>query len=899
MKIFSILFVDDDPFILASTSHDLSKKGYRVITAESGEKAISMITDERFDLVITDLIMEPIDGLTVLKRAKQLSPETIVIILTGYADVPSAVEAFRLGADDYLIKPCDIEELNYRVNRCLKHLEDKKRRRKAEKAAREKEEQYKQLLNLMPDAVVVLGDDLIPRFANRKFREMFGYPVDELMNLGPFALIQKKDEERVKRRLEDRFMGRESARKYELVDLVGKNGRSITCEVSGALIRYDGKPADLVIMRDITSRKKAEETLRESEEKYRILVENVGAAVVYFDRDFRLVLANSRVCKDMKMDMETLKGKSLYDFFEKMQAEQFVERWTDIARSGMGADFEDLIDITGKERWMHSRTEPVKNTRGEHIGFVDIISDITERKEAEKALKESEERYRQLADLLPQIVFETDTTGNLTFVNHIAFEIFGFTEGDLEKGLSAFELIIPENRDMARSNMQRILGGERLPGIEYTIQTKDERTYPAMIYTNPIMKEAKPVGLRGIVADLSEVKRAQEALRETEERLARLSKMESLGLMAGGIAHDLNNILSGIVSYPELLLMDLPEDSPLVKPIMTIQESGLRAAEVVSDLLTIARGVAVGKEFRNLNTIVKEYIASVEHRKIAAIYPSIVFKLQLDPDVLNIHCSQIHIKKGLMNLVNNASEATNGNGTVTISTMNRYLDEPQKGYEDMPSGEYAVLSVSDDGTGISQEDIGRIFEPFYTRKVMGRSGTGLGLTVVWNSVQNHGGFINVKSGNGGTLFELYFPATRAEVNAEERRVSQESYLGHGEKILVVDDEERQREIACGLLSRLGYTVEAVPSGEQAVEYLSNHAVDLVVLDMIMPRGMNGRKTYEQIIKVHPHQKAVIISGFSETEDVNAIQKLGAGRYIKKPYTMEKIGIAVKEELARQ
>jgi PAS domain S-box-containing protein len=774
MKIFSILFVDDDPFILASTSHELGEKGYRVITAESGEKAISMMADERFDLVITDLIMEPLDGIAVLKRAKQLRPETIVIILTGYADVTSAVEAFRFGVDDYLIKPCDIEELNYRVNRCLEHLEDKKRRRNAEKAAKDREEQYRELLNLIPDAVVVIGDDYTHKFANKKYSELFGYTWDEVINQSIFALIQEKDKDSVKRRLEDRFMERGPVCRYEFIDLVSKDGSSIACEVSGTLIQHDGRPADLVIMRD-----------------------------------------------------------------------------------------------------------------------------ITERKKAENALKESEERYRQLADLLPQVVFEADAAGNITFLNSIAFEIFGFTEGELDKGISAFELIIPEGRDMARSNMQRILRGEKLPGIEYAILTRDGRTYPAMIYTSPIIKDTSPMGLRGIIADLSEVKRAQEALRKTEERLARLSKMESLGLMAGGIAHDLNNILSGIVSYPELLLMDLPEDSPLVKPVMTIQESGLRAAEVVSDLLTIARGAVVGKEVKNLNNLVNEYLGSVEHRKIATVHPSIEFKSQLDPDVLNINCSPIHIKKDLMNLVNNASEAINGNGTVTISTMNRYLDEPKKGYEDMPSGEYSVLSVSDNGSGIFQEDLGRIFEPFYTRKVMGRSGTGLGLTVVWNSVQNHGGFINVKSGNGGTLFELYFPAVRAEVNAEERHVSQDSYFGHGERILVVDDEERQREIACGLLSRLGYMVEAVPSGEQAVEYLSNNPVDLIVLDMIMPKGMNGRETYEKIIRVHPHQKAIITSGFSETEDVNAIQKLGAGRYIKKPYTVEKIGIAVKEELARR
>lgn len=227
--------------------------------------------------------------------------------------------------------------------------------------------------------------------------------------------------------------------------------------------------------------------------------------------------------------------------------------------------------------------------------------------------------------------------------------------------------------------------------------------------------------------------------------------------------------------------------------------------------------------------------------------------------------------------------------------MNRYLDEPLKGYEEVKVGEYAVLSVSDDGLGISTADLERIFEPFYTKKVMSRSGTGLGLAVVWNTVQDHKGYINVKTSEKGTVFELYFPATREKLVAEGEAVLVEDYLGHGERVLVVDDEERQREIACGILDKLGYTVEAVSSGEEAVRYLKKQSVDLIVLDMIMPKGINGREAYERIVKIHPGQKVVIASGFSETADVKKTQKLGAGKYIKKPYTLERIGLAVKEE----
>jgi len=374
--------------------------------------------------------------------------------------------------------------------------------------------------------------------------------------------------------------------------------------------------------------------------------------------------------------------------------------------------------------------------------------------------------------------------------------------------------------------------------------------------------------------------------------------MEAMGLLAGGVAHDLNNILSGIVSYPELLLMDLPEDSPLKKPIEVIQESGMRAADVVADLLTIARGVATGKETLNLNTIVTEYLESAEYEKLDKTHSFVNFETELDPDFLNMSGSPIHIKKTLMNLVINASEAIEGRGTVTISSINRYLDEPLKGYDNISTGEYAVLRVSDDGFGITPEDLEKIFEPFYTKKVMGRSGTGLGLAIVWNTVQDHNGYINVESNEKGTVFELYFPVTRKKVSDEKEKAPLENYLGHGEKILVVDDEERQRMIASGMLSKLGYNPEAVSSGEEAIKYMKENTVDLIVLDMVMPKGINGRKTYEEIIKIRPGQKAVIASGYAKTKEVDIAQELGAGKYIRKPYTLEKIGVAVKKELEK-
>jgi len=250
-------------------------------------------------------------------------------------------------------------------------------------------------------------------------------------------------------------------------------------------------------------------------------------------------------------------------------------------------------------------------------------------------------------------------------------------------------------------------------------------------------------------------------------------------------------------------------------------------------------------------------------------------------------------------LVTNAAEAISGEGEINISTSNLYIDRPIKGYDIVKEGDYVVLTLSDNGAGISSTDLEKIFEPFYTKKVMGKSGTGLGLAVVWGTVKDHNGYIDIESTErGGTTFNLYFPVTREKAEKASASPSVREYMGNGEEILVIDDVEDQRKIATGLLSKLGYFVEVVSSGEEAVAYMKNHSPDLLILDMIMDPGMDGLDTYKKILELKPGQKAIVASGFSETDRVRKTQALGAGQYVKKPYTLENIGLAVKTELSR-
>jgi signal transduction histidine kinase len=433
---------------------------------------------------------------------------------------------------------------------------------------------------------------------------------------------------------------------------------------------------------------------------------------------------------------------------------------------------------------------------------------------------------------------------------------------------------------------------ERSRTMELEQYHKDGTT----VWTEASMKfiyddEKRPISILGVTRDISDRKRLQ-------QQLAQAQKMESIGLLAGGVAHDLNNVLSGIVSYPELILMNLPEDNKLRKPLKTMMESGLRATAIVQDLLTMAKGVATANEPLSLNDLIREYLKSPECDMLKQHHPAITIKNSLDPSLLNIGGSPVHVRKVIMNVVSNAAEAIKESGNISISTANRYINKPLQGYHEISHGEYAVLSVSDDGHGISSEDLERIFEPFYTKKKMGRSGTGLGLAVVWNVMQDHKGYIDVTTGENGTKFELYFPITRDAVLEKDIPLSIEVYKGNGEKILVVDDVKSQQEISCKILDTLGYKATSVSSGEEAVQYLKNNTVDLILLDMIMDPGINGHETYKQIIHIYPNQKAIIVSGFSETDEVKGAQSLGAGKYIKKPLTIERLGIAVKEELEK-
>jgi len=520
--------------------------------------------------------------------------------------------------------------------------------------------------------------------------------------------------------------------------------------------------------------------------------------------------------------------------------------------------------------------------------------EIGERREVEHALRMSEEKYRTILENMDEGYFEVDLAGRFTFFNSALCRRTGYSADEL-MGMSYKDITTDKHarriyRDFNRAFTVNTPGSTR----EYEFITKEGETRIIETPVSLIRDNSDTVtGFRGLARDVTDEK-------YMEKRLQRAQKMEAIGTLAGGVAHDLNNILSGIVNYPELLLMDIPLDSPLREPVIAIRDSGERAASVVQDLLTLARRGVTVSEVTNLNTIIDTYLKSPEHERLMHLSPAVTVRTSLADNLPNIVGSPTHLSKSLMNLISNGMESMPEGGEIVISTAHRYIDSPIGNYDQVEEGNYAVLGIHDSGTGISSEDMDKIFEPFYTKKVMGRSGTGLGLAVVWGTVKDHNGYIDVHSIEGqGTSFSLYFHLSKKEMVSNISPLSLEELMGQGESILVVDDIQEQRDIATAILQQLNYTVTTAAGGNEAVAYMKDHSADLLLIDMIMDPGIDGLETYKKILKIHPGQKALITSGFSETRRITAALKRGAGQYIKKPYTIERIGRAIREELERE
>ncbi|HOI72636.1 MAG TPA: PAS domain S-box protein [Syntrophales bacterium] len=671
---------------------------------------------------------------------------------------------------------------------------------------------------------------------------------------------------------------------------ISANARVVR-DAKGNTVHYEGRVQDITERRQMETESAFRNALLSAQQEASI------DGILAVDSEGKIILHNKRFTEIWKVPPAIVATQSDELLLKSVRRwlvdpETFLEKVNYLYDHPHETCQDEILLSDG--RVLERYSSPLTGADNQYFGRVWFFRDITERKRVEEELKESETRYSTFINSTSDFVFLKDNHFQHIVANKALADFYGRTSEEII-GLSDFDLMPEEAAQNCRASDREAV---TMGSVVSTEEAVGDRVFETTKF--PVPLQSGKTGVGGFIRDITERKRAVEERRELEEQLQRAEKMEALGLLAGGVAHDLNNILGVMVGYSELLAEKLPEGSSTKRHADNILQASIRGAAIIQDLLTLARRGVNVSDVVDLGGIISDYLGTLEFRELRDRHPQVAFAAELESCLLNIKGSPVHLGKTVMNLVSNAFESIAGRGEVTIRTKNRYLDQPIRGYDDVQEGDYVVLTVSDTGGGISEEDLGKIFEPFYTKKVMGRSGTGLGLAVVWGTVKDHSGYIDVQSAEGeGSTFTLFFPVTREKSARDDMDASPSSCQGRGESILVVDDVKEQRELAISMLERLGYRVEAVAGGEEAVALLRGRKVDLVVLDMIMDPGIDGMETYRRILEIHPRQKAILASGFSETDRVRKTLEMGAGAFVQKPYILEKIGLAVRTELDRK
>ncbi|MDQ5987058.1 MAG: Sensor histidine kinase RcsC [Syntrophus sp. SKADARSKE-3] len=795
-------------------------------------------------------------------------------------------------------------------------------RKEAEKALMEREAKFRTLFESANDAIFLV-DQYTFIDCNSKTMDMFGCTKEQIIGQTPDRFSpevqpdHRKSREKVQEKITAALHGQAQFFEWKHSRY---DGTPFDAEVSLNTFNSGGKDYLMAIVRDVTNRKKIEEELKDSERKYRTIFNNAIEGIYQATLDGRFLSINPAFAHMFGYSSPEEMMSEVTNIDEQLYVRQEDrKRLIELIGSsdGIGRNFQtQLRRRDGSIVWVSINSRIVKDEKENKPIIEGICIDVTESKLMEEALKESRRKLAEIIDFLPDAMFVIDSNGKVTAWNRSIESLTGI-KAEVMIGKGNYEYAIPfygERRpiliDLAFSSDDDFLvksydtvyhKGSVLSGeVHVPNAFEGKGAYLWSTASRLYNANGEVMGAIQSIRDVTDRKKAAEYQKELEERLQRAEKMEALGTLAGGVAHDLNNVLGIVVGYAEMLMDDLDEANPMREDLMHILEGGNRSAAIVEDLLTLARRGVQTRKIINLNASIMDCQKTPEFEKVLSFNPKVKIKTDLETDILNIIGSSVHLGKTVFNLVSNAVEAMPNGGTLTIKTSNQYLDRPIHGYDHVREGDYVVLTVSDTGEGISEQDIKRIFEPFYTKKVMGKSGTGLGLAVVWGTVKDHNGYIDVQSEIGrGTTFSLYFPVTREEMAKAETAIPLSEYIGNDESVIVIDDIKEQRELAAKMLGKLNYKVKTFSSGEEAIEYLKTGKADILVLDMIMDPGIDGLDTYKAILRIHPKQKAIIVSGFSESERVQEAKVLGAGEYLRKPYVQEKLGLALRQELDRK
>ncbi len=776
---------------------------------------------------------------------------------------------------------------------------------KAEQALRQSEHRYRMLFSSVNDAILVYAikdDSQVGKLveANDICCRMFGYTRDELFDLTPadftrdygkYTFAQVMDELVMKGQVLFERLG------------VTKSGQQFPLEINCQLFELDGVRLAVATARDISERKRAVERLRRSENKFSNLFHQSNDCIFVHDFSGNIIDINQKAIDTLGYTREELRHIKIVDLHPPTSLRKSVRAIRDITQKSAA-----YVELEFQKK--NGDIFPAELSA--HIVEIDgktliqgMVRDITDRKLSDSALRKSSSRLALMAEeqriLLENtrdFIYRQDRKRCFTYLSPSVEKILGYPVEECIASLPAFLTDSPVNEKVKELTEKTLRTGVTNPPYMAEVLCRDGRQIILEVNEKPYFEDNKVAGIIGVARDITDRVEQERQRQSLKSQLEKAERMQSLGVLAGGVAHDLNNILGPLVAYPELILLKLPEDSPVRKQVELMGRSAREAADIIQDLLSLARRGRYEMGPTSINEVVTTYLSSPSCIELENRKPNIQVATELDRDIGNVMGSAPHLSKVVMNLVINAYDAIDDDGGgITVSTCQEWIDRLYSGFDKIHAGEYVILSIKDSGVGIAEDNVSKIFEPYYSSKKMGKSGSGLGLSVVYGILRDHHGYYDVLSAPGqGTEFLMYFPITSEAVDNTDKVPGDLS--GH-ETILIIDDVAEQREVATEILRSLNYAVMAVSSGEEAVAYLMGNSADLVVIDMIMDNGMDGLETYERILRHNPGQKAIIVSGFSATDRVNKMQELGAGAYIKKPYTRDILGKAIRDELARR
>jgi len=717
---------------------------------------------------------------------------------------------------------------------------------------------------------------------------MLGYTLDEMA--GGLAhwveLIHPEDRVQFQADIEHLIATREGAHLEYRVRRQG--GHYVTVENDGQFIRdARGEMVRMIgFVKDVTKRRRAEEALRASEEKYRQIVETAREGVWVIDTEGRTTFANRRMAEMVGCSQEELLASSMWDFIDE-EARPEARTLLEKRKEGVAERHEfRFIRKDGSDLWTLVSTNPLTDDSGNVVGALGMVTDIAELKRAEGELRESEERYRRVVEDQTEFIVRWRPDGVRIFVNEHYCRYFGLTQEEA-LGDGFFPLIVEEDREAVQQRLDALAPDAPVSSGEHRVILPDGSigwnrwTDRALFDEQRRLQEYQSIG-----RDITERKLMESQLHEA-------SKMEAIGRLAGGIAHDFNNMLMGIVGYTHFLRQRV-DDPALVSDLDAVRKLADRGASLTQQLLAFGRRQRLERRQLDLN----DQIRSTSRMLPRLIGENIELQFRPDSDLAYVNADPAQVDQILMNLAVNARDAMPRGGALTISTGNVTFDaEYVARNPGSKAGDYAMFEVADTGEGMDQETLSHLFEPFYTTKEVGQ-GTGLGLATIYGIVKQHDGYTAVDSELGrGTTFRVYLPRTEGEPEAPD----QEPILSRGprgqEKVLMVEDEPAVRNVIGRALRNHGYQVLLASNADEALAIAEQHegAIDLLLTDIVMP-GRSGRELHAELLTKRPSVRVLFMSGYDEQSVIVRDVQAAGLPFIAKPIDVLEIAERVREAL---